>query len=444
MEQLQVAGCDCGKSSLHVCVIDQASRPKDLKRFARSYTPLVFQADREGVEALLSLPVDVYAIEPTGHYSLIWVNAIRQAGKQVVFVSPRRVRHFCEYQGLTNKADRPDAAAISIYTLDNYGNEQAFIKGNLPQLRSLYLQYTSTSRSKNPIQNRLGQRLAFEFPEIVPTYENQVRRWLSPNPPAPIRFLAGEPPTPGDRLVKKRQETLEKTIGCGLSDHSKRLASQLCEFDRIEYELEVQITEELALPEFSIYNQIFDQYLVPPVIRAAILGRVYPFTDFLRDGKPLKEYVRGTHSQRKSGMTKRDRSEGEFKLSLGMGKELAQSGSSEKWKAGGARYARTALWMYVKSVIVVGRVRDTPVKNAKELAQLMADLLKQHHQPKLSPWLNQNLINALATETGTTFEVAALRLHYEYQSNKKGDQRVSSTAGRFCRMLYKSFLEEFC
>lgn len=36
---------------------------------------------------------------------------------------------------------------------------------------------------------------------------------------------------------------------------------------------------------------------------------------------------------RKSGMTKRDRLEGDFKLSLGMGKELAQSSSSESWKA---------------------------------------------------------------------------------------------------------------
>jgi hypothetical protein len=36
-------------------------------------------------------------------------------------------------------------------------------------------------------------------------------------------------------------------------------------------------------------------------------------------------------------MTNRDRSEAEFKLSLGMGKVLCQSGNTTAWKAGGAK-----------------------------------------------------------------------------------------------------------
>jgi hypothetical protein len=438
---LTVAGCDCGKDSLHICVLKAEDRPKNLKSFARSYKPLVLKANPQDVETLLALNADVYVLEPTGSYSYIWLEILKRAGRTVRLVSSRRVRHFCEYQGVVNKADRPDAAAIAVYTIDNISNEQAFLKTERIKIRELYLALNSTTRSKNPVYNRLGQRLSHEFPEIIDTYENTHRDWLDGDAPAVYRFLAGE--ECNGPYSKQRIEKLQNTIGSGISAHTRALARQLCEFERMELAIETDLAAEMSKPEFEIYNRVFDRFQIPQRCRAAILSRIYPFEDFLRDGKPFKEYIRGSNSHRKSGMTKRDRSEGEFKLCLGMGKVLQQSGNSENWKAGGAKYARTALWLYIKSIVVIHRSRARKGKGAVDFNEVVSKLEREHRQDGLSPWLNENLIQAVAQATDTTPEVAALRLHFEFQIDKKGDRRTSATAGRFCRMLYKALLKEF-
>lgn len=428
---LVVAGCDCGKSSLHVCVLD--SKPSNLKNFARSYKVLIFKPTREDIEKLLSLPVDVYAIEPTGDYSRIWVEQLKKADKDLRLVSSRRVRHYCEYHGLTNKADRPDAAAIAAYTLENHESEQAFLRGEKQRIRDLYLQLCSTTRSKNPIQNRLGQRLTFEFPEIVKTYEESDRLWLNEKPPATFRFIAGEPTRQGQ---KKKEELLKNTIGLGLSEQTRALAKTLCSFERQEYNLEVLLNEELSRDIFIPYREAFKQFAVPPRLEAAILSRIYPFEDFLgSDGRPRKEYIQGMTTKRKSGKTKRDRSEGEFKLSLGMGKVLVQSGGRWEWKPGGAKYARSALWLYVVQTVVKGK--------GKGFDQFIAPIEKELRREGLSPWLNADIISAVAQLKSIPEPLAALRIHYEFQTSK-GDRRIEATAGRFCRMLYKELVKSFC
>ncbi|NJL20787.1 MAG: hypothetical protein HC895_08205 [Leptolyngbyaceae cyanobacterium SM1_3_5] len=219
-------------------------------------------------------------------------------------------------------------------------------------------------------------------------------------------------------------------IGAGLTAHTKALALQLCGFERIEYETELAIEAEITNPEFERYLKIFDRFGIPRRVEAAILSRIYPFEDFLRDGSPFKEYVQGTDSHRRSGMTKRDRSEGEFKLSLGMGKILHQSGGVTEWKAGGAKYARTALWHYTRMIIVTRRSKD--IANFPEI---VGALEKQFRKDGVSPWLNEELIAAVAELSKCTPEIASLRVHYEFQTSK-GDRHVSATVGRFCRMLY--------
>lgn len=433
---ITVAGCDCGKDSLHVCVLSSAEKPANLKQFARKYKPLVVKTNQEDIDKLLALDADLYVLEPTGSYSNIWVNVLSKAGKAVRLVSPRRVRHYCEYQGLTNKADRPDAAAICLYSLENYDSEQAFLKMERLEIRRLYLRLNSLAGDKNPIQNRLGQILTYEFPEMVKAYETADRDWLSPEPPTLWRYIAGEEMTGryGSRILNSWGKVA--TIGTGISQDARELAEQVCNFERMEYRLEVLLDQELAAPEYDRYHKVLEPFGVSPRIRAALLSRIYPFEDFLRDGRAFKEYVNGEHSRRKTGMTKRDRSEGEFKLSLGMGKELRQSGGQTSWKAGGSAYCRSAIWQYVKARIVMGRGSNFDKK--------IAPVFKTFDQPGLSPWLNQDLIKAVAELTETTEQLASLRLHFEFQANeKKGDLRVSSTGGRFCRMLYKALLKEF-
>lgn len=437
---ITIAGCDCGKNSLHVCLLRSDERPSNVKQFARKYKPLIVKTNREDVDKLIALNADLYVLEPTGSYSYVWINALKRAGKLVKLVSPRKIRHYAEYQGLTNKADKPDAAAICLYSLENFDNEQAFLKTERLEIRRLYLRLNSLAGDKNPVQNRLGQILAYEFPEMVSAYESADRKWLVEQPPAIWRYIAGEDMTACriDKQVATRWNTAAKSsIGTGLSSDSQELAAQLCSFERMEYRLEKKVDEELATPEYAPYHEVFDRFEIPPRIRAALLSRIYPFDDFLRNGKPFKEYVNGDLSRRASGMTKRDRSEGEFKRSLGMGKELKQSGDKTTWKACGSSYARTAIWQFIKVKIVIGR------SQGGNFADKIQPLVKSLDAPGVSPWLNSELIEAVANFTETTPEVASLRLHFEFQADqKKGDLRTSATAGRFCRMLYKALLKK--
>lgn len=423
-----VAGIDCGKSSVYVCSLEE--HPANLKNFCRSYKPLVLKSKREDIEVLLALPADLFVLEPTGSYSRIWIDTLVKAGRQVRLVNPRRIRNYAQYQGIVNKADKPDAAVIAAYSLVNYNNSEAFLSADRIAIRDKYLNLISTTKNKNPIFNRLGQRLEFECPEFVDSYESSRRGWLEPVPTL-LRFLAGE-----GYGGRGRQEKLETTIGLGLSEHSRELARELINLELIELRLEKDLAPELLCPEYDPYHRALDLFKVPQIHRAAIISQIYPFQDFLsEDGKPIREYVHGEHSKRRSGKTKRDRSCAGFKLSLGMGKVLSQSGQKTEWKAGGSRYARTALWQYIKIMIVIprGKMKFTEVAESLEA---------EYRIPKVSPWLNERLIRAIADRYSITPQMARLFLHFEFTVDKKGDRKVCATAGQFCRMLYKELLRE--
>lgn len=181
----------------------------------------------------------------------------------------------------------------------------------------------------------------------------------------------------------------------------------------------------LAEDYLEPYNQVLDRFLANQALRAQLIPCIYPFDRFLEDGKRIIEYV----------PTKRDRSEGAFKLSCGMGRVQFQSGDSQKWRAGGSMACRTAIWQYVKTQIVISRVgskKENP----------LPELIKRHNRKDISPWLNPKIVDAIAQATNTTHEVACLRIHYE-TCGKKGIKREMATGSRFIRMAYKAFLKEF-
>ena len=226
---------------------------------------------------------------------------------------------------------------------------------------------------------------------------------------------------------------MTESIGNGISTHTKALGKQLTECMRLCQSIEQQINAELENPAYEPYQRVFNRFKCNPLLRATLIGGIYPFEKFLdKDNRRIVRYVYGENNKR----TKRDRSEASFKLSCGMGKVLHQSGGITEWKAGGSKIIRTQLWLYTKSIIVMGRFpRGTPKTLYKDL--------RQKYQSKNQPWLNSKLIEATAQETDTTNEIASLRLHFEFNDQKKGDRRVSATSGRFTRMLYKALLKEF-
>ena len=197
--------------------------------------------------------------------------------------------------------------------------------------------------------NRLWRSLSYEWPEVCLTKKGSKPNigcgFDNPAPAPMLRFIAGEKV----RGMATRLASLNNTVGTGLSDLTRLWALQVCDLERQQYGIEQQILQMLQLPEFEAYHKIFDSFDFGPMTRAVVLSRIYPFDRFLRpDGRPIVEWV-----WTNKGRSRRHRSLGKFRLSLGLGTVIQQSGDSKKEKAGGPAYARAALFCHVKTKVVM-------------------------------------------------------------------------------------------
>lgn len=162
---MRIAGCDCGKDSLTVAVLEEM--PSDLKKQARRYRPVICKANREGVDKLLSLNADIYALEPTGNYSRLWLNTLKGASRDVRLINANRVKNLMRMYGIQNKSDRLDCFAIAAYTHLHKDNEKAFLSDSQTRLRDLCHDRIRLIKTATRLKNQVGNRLTYEVPELV-------------------------------------------------------------------------------------------------------------------------------------------------------------------------------------------------------------------------------------------------------------------------------------
>ncbi|MCC5640202.1 transposase, partial [Nostoc sp. CHAB 5844] len=176
------------------------------------------------------------------------------------------------------------------------------------------------------------------------------------------------------------------------------------------------------------YMKVFDQFGFGLRVRARLLTRIYPFESFLGvGGKPVIEYevreVKKTERERQNGETivkrlagetkriKRNRSRDTFKMRLGMGTTLEQSGDGLVEKASGSSLCRISLWQYILTGVETGRLPDNEL--TKELINyrdsLKANVTEQgekllggkHIQGKLMSKVTNLLFAELCKMTST-------------------------------------------
>jgi len=343
---MKVVGIEVAKTSILCCVLDHI--PEGPARYAQTYKPLRFRATRDNLEAIAKLG-DLYILEPTGSYSRIWFEYLKNAGKDVRKVSPKRVTHTRRHYGIESKTDRYDGFFIALYGQLNHNKPDEFLTEHAETLRDLVLTRQSLSKASGQNASRIWRSLSYEWPEVCTNRNGgkpcQVRPFLDDSPPGLFRYIAGQPV----RNAKRRDQQLAETIGSGLSDLTRLYAQHLCDLERAQYEIEEQIAALLRCSEFEPYCEVFDLYDFGPTTRAAILSRIYPIERFLDDdNRPI---VRHIYTDK--GRSKRRVSLGGFKLSLGMGTVFKQSGNSSEEKPGGAAYARAALFNHCKVKIVL-------------------------------------------------------------------------------------------
>lgn len=349
---MKIIGIEVAKSGVLTCCLENI--PSDIRKHARSYKPVTYKPVREDLEKLASSG-DIFVIEPTGVYSRIWYDFLKRAGKDVRKVSPKRITHLRRDHGIESKTDKYDAFFLALFGVLRHANKSEFLSDHAEDLRDLILSRQSLTRNTVRLVNQIWRNLAYEWPEIQfsksGTSAKYSRKFLVESPPAIFRYLA-------DRQVTgkaRRDRQLADTVGSGVSDLTRLLACQVCDFERFQYEIECQIQRLLESKEFAPYHQIFDVYGFGPLTSAVVLSRIFPIERYLSaDNRPIIERVPGRYGQR----SKRYVSLGAFKLSLGMGTVIAQSGTSEDEKPGGATYARSALFQHCKTKIVMSPPKD--------------------------------------------------------------------------------------
>ena len=344
---------------------------------------------------------DVAILEPTGnHYSRLWAKILESLGVKILWVGHIELRRYRGGKNLPNKSDAADALAMAAYALDPENqlesgelNERAFLMHRpepIDQLRELVQKLEHLNRVQSPIINYTRQVLAWQFSEKA---HSQTETTKLGNVPPLWGWLAQRElevhPQSYKSLTRLYQQSVAVQFGFDIDLFVRLHADWLCDIALEEQRLEALLKALVNDAQFQMYNQVFDNFKFGLRIRARLLSRIYPFEAFLVNGKPFIERevreVKKKQVTRENGKSvvkflpgdvkrvKRNRSRDAFKLRLGMGTVLEQSGDKLVEKGSGSALCRMNFWQHVITKIEVdGRLPDNDI--GKEIALYKATL----------------------------------------------------------------------
>ncbi|MBW4536788.1 MAG: transposase [Pleurocapsa minor HA4230-MV1] len=153
------------------------------------------------------------------------------------------------------------------------------------------------------------------------------------------------------RYDNKYKLSVAPELGIAITDYTRDHAQTIIA-------LELRITQTLSaiasclnLPEFDVYNAVFNRFGFGLNVRALLLFNLYPFEKLLVDGKPWVEYERqGLKLQ------KRPRSLRKFQAFCGLSYSYKQSGDKVKRKFHGNGIIRSHL--YIWAVCTLSRTKN--------------------------------------------------------------------------------------
>jgi transposase len=345
---IRILGLDVSKSSVSACLLE--SKPTNPRQFYYEYQFCKFNANSEGIGAMLALNADVAIIEPTGtNYSTIWAEHLRRVGVEVFSVGHKELRNYrSNHLALPDKDDDADALALACYWFDYCGDTTRFVDnrcGIVRHIRRLILRLGHLNRVQSPIVNRLRQDLAWQFPEVALSKSQPGKLGVSPL----WLWLAGE-------SKSVRYDALYKdSIGLGVGDEVRFHAQRLCSLQREERLIEQELQQLLSDVRFANCREAFAKFGFGLRLQAMIISQIYPIEFFLKEGKPEVQIRKG----RKSGKpTKRYISLRKFQKCLGLAPSLEASGDKHQSKVNsGSKLCRKAFWQWVFSRLEVRRCR---------------------------------------------------------------------------------------
>jgi RNase P protein component len=233
------------------------------------------------------------------------------------------------------------------------------------RIREIVLRLSHLNRVQSPIINRIRQDLAWQFPEAAHICLNAPLFW---------GWLAGE------RKSRKYNRLYADTVGLGLSGEVCNSARLICELQRREGVLELEMRSLIKDPRFQDYRSVFAQLGFGERVEALILSQIYPLENYLNaDGRPEVRIAKGKNSKK---ATKRHLSRRRLQKALGVAPTREESGDAKVTKKAGSSLCRSALWQWVFTRIEPPKRRlKTPT--GKLLGELF-DVEKKHKPIKLA------------------------------------------------------------
>ncbi|MFN6530970.1 transposase [Nostoc sp. ChiSLP03a] len=333
---------------------------------------------------------DYAILEPTGnHYSRLWASILKKLEIKILWVGHVELRRYRGGKNLPNKSDPADALAMAAYGHDpdhrletGELNMRYFLMHRpepIDELRDLCQQLEHLNRVQSPIVNYARQLLAWQFPEVAHTRSASTKPGLLPPLWAWLAKRLEISPAAKTRIENRYKISIAQDYEIEFDPILELHAGWMCDISLFEQHLEARITQMLSEDEFKPYMSVFDKFGFGLRVRSRLLTRIYPFESFLGvNGRPVIEYevreVKRTERDayggklRKNGETtvrrlagdtkriKRNRSRDTFKMRLGMGTVLEQSGDGLVEKASGSSLCRISLWQYVLTGVETGRL----------------------------------------------------------------------------------------
>lgn len=314
---MRVVGLDVCKNSVVACVLDAAVT--ESRQLYYDYKFPSFFTDSSGIKALLSLKPDVAVLEPTGvNYSKFWVTKLAAAGVEIALVGHKQLHAYRVNLDLPDKDDSADALALACYYMEHQKSDRRFVRIRDPiisQIRDISLRLQHLNRVQSPIVNRIRQDLAWQFPEAA---------FIGLDAPLFWGWLAAE------RESKKYQKLYQESVGLGLKEETENSAKAICELQRRERALELQMRHLMKDVRFLKYRLVFAKFGFGERTEALILSQIYPLENYFgADSKPEVQVCKGQVSRKQ---TKRHLSRRRFQKALGVVPTREDSGDKKKSK----------------------------------------------------------------------------------------------------------------
>ncbi|MEH2454506.1 IS110 family transposase [Nostoc sp.] len=358
---VRILGLDVSKSSVSACLL--TGKPEDPRQFYYECPFFVFGANAKGIQELLALKPDIALLEPTGtNYSKLWGTHLARSGVEVRLVGHKELKNYrANHLALPDKDDDADALALACYYFDYQTEPRRFIQIRdlrIVKIRELVLRLAHLNRVQSPIINRIRQDLAWQFPEVALV---RSRRSESGEVPLLWGWLALE------RKSTRYDRLYSQTVGLGITDTVRQHARRICDLQREEHVIEVELRELLADSRFENYRTVFKKFGFGDHLCAVLISQIYPIEGFLdTTGKPIVKILPGRNSKKP---TKRHLSLRRFQKALGAAPSMSASGDSKKiLVVGGSDLCRKALWQWVFT-----RIEPKPQRLKNEIGQILGN-----------------------------------------------------------------------